>query len=458
MPEISVLPAVPAAPAAPVAPALGQTPARDGANTQADAGIASFVTALQTALGTLGLLPQTTAPIAPQSQPVAEQPLPSDDDDDTDEVMPELLATLGFVPVPMQLQPAVLVEATAEAVEAVGSSSAQPLPMFGSQVVAPVAQAADQDSAAPASAEMPATEGAPAAPSSEVQQQNAPAQQIDQPRTSVPQPSTPQLTPQAAPQPQPQMGATQVAPETLPRQEQPSRSARAEHPTASTDAVAAQPTVSLPIGTQLQQGSGDSTTSSDSDSSSTDANTGTEATSGPARGDAATPAFAVATTQHVAAQQQPEQVRPSHVVGQIAHQADLYRLPGGRGVRIQLHPDDLGGVGVTVKYGMDGSVAATAELVQSGWSDLRDALSLQGIAPERLIMSVSGPGDASSSNSNNPFRSDAGQAGFSQAQQQQQERESARGSSRGWNGPMTNDLADDQREQVASTSRIDYRA
>jgi flagellar hook-length control protein FliK len=170
--------------------------------------------------------------------------------------------------------------------------------------------------------------------------------------------------------------------------------------------------------------------------------------------------------------EQASDVKPAHVVSQIAHQADLYRLPGGRGVRIQLHPDDLGGVGVTIKYGATGGLelhinvehAATAQLVQSGWNDLRNALSLQGIAPERLIMSVSGPTDASLSDSSTGYRSDTGQTSFGQTGQQRQDHDNNNNNearaSRGWTsfGDAPSSATDDVRTTSApSNSRIDYR-
>jgi flagellar hook-length control protein FliK len=169
--------------------------------------------------------------------------------------------------------------------------------------------------------------------------------------------------------------------------------------------------------------------------------------------------------------QVPGEIKPTHVVSQIAHQADLYRLPGGRGVHIQLHPDDLGGVGVTLKYGATGGLelhvnvehAATAQLVQSGWNDLRSALSLQGIAPDRLIMSVSGPGNSGASDaSGGGSRSDTGQASFGQAGQQQSRDNNSNEArtSRGWTNfadVPTNVTADVPPSGGASNSHIDYR-
>ena len=165
---------------------------------------------------------------------------------------------------------------------------------------------------------------------------------------------------------------------------------------------------------------------------------GSETVSPQARAEAM--AAGLTTTAPIAGAALPTHVRPSEVVNQIAHQADLYRLPGNKGVRIQLHPDDLGGVDVTLRYTANAGIqlhinvehATTGALVQAGWNDLRDALASQGITPDRLVMSVSGPGDASglnfsfngngngntNDNGANGFRSDAGLASFGQGQGQ----------------------------------------
>jgi flagellar hook-length control protein FliK len=175
------------------------------------------------------------------------------------------------------------------------------------------------------------------------------------------------------------------------------------------------------------------------------------------------------------APQPPASVHPTEVVNQIAQQVDLYRLPGNKGVRIQLHPEDLGGVQVTLKYASGGNLelhisvehAATGELVQAGINQLRDALATQGFQPDRMVMSVSAPSAASgqmdfSSNGNGSYRSDPGLNAFMQNGQSDQ---------RG--GPSQDDLAglgwtssDDGSSSpevtsssggVVATSRIDYR-
>jgi flagellar hook-length control protein FliK len=165
------------------------------------------------------------------------------------------------------------------------------------------------------------------------------------------------------------------------------------------------------------------------------------------------------------------------VVSQIAHQAELYRLPGNKGVRINLHPDDLGGVQVTLRYAAGGSLelhinvehATTGALVQAGWGQLRDALATQGIGAERLVMSISGPSGANqldlSSNGGGSNR-DAGPAAFTQGGDSNQQRqdsgsgtENARGP-RGWNTRTdSSTTADDSpgAASIAAASRIDYR-
>src|SRR6266542_1889564 len=314
MPEISVLPAVPATPVVAGAAAPAQAGARDAAATSGEPGIASFLSQLQSALGSLGLLPQATPTAA--STP-AQQPdvlgLPVDEAEDsakTDDVMPEMLAALGFVPVPMVLTAATPTTETAPA--AAASTSSVP--------TGPVAQQLPQQA-------QPAADGT----SAEV----APAAgQL----TETAQPATADVANVPA---QPQ---TQTLP---PRAEQPSdQQSRAAHRAASpiVDAPVAQTLITQPLaGQPAQQGS----TSSDSDDPSADTApvNGTDATQG--RTDAPVPAFSVASTERVSAT--PDQVRPAHVVGQIAHQSEWYRRRGGGGVRFRRNPDVLGGVGVTIR-------------------------------------------------------------------------------------------------------------
>jgi flagellar hook-length control protein FliK len=166
--------------------------------------------------------------------------------------------------------------------------------------------------------------------------------------------------------------------------------------------------------------------------------------------------------------------RASEVVNQIAHQADLYRLPGNKGVRIQLHPENLGGVDVTLRYSAAGGIqlhisvehAATGQLVQSGWTELRDALATQGISPDRLVISITGPKGANGLDfsSNDSGQPDHGLGSFTQGQssagQQRQNDDGAQAPARGWNPTLdqTSSLANDgARGASASSARIDYR-
>jgi flagellar hook-length control protein FliK len=99
-------------------------------------------------------------------------------------------------------------------------------------------------------------------------------------------------------------------------------------------------------------------------------------------------------------------VQPHDVALQIAHEAHVYRLAGGRAVRLRLQPEGLGEVEVTIRYGTSRQLelhvvvehAETGTLVQQGWSELRDALSAQGLTTERMVVSVAGmaTGDTSS--------------------------------------------------------------
>jgi flagellar hook-length control protein FliK len=186
-----------------------------------------------------------------------------------------------------------------------------------------------------------------------------------------------------------------------------------------------------------------------------------------------------ATVASTSAPAQSSAAQPSQVVSQIAHQADLYRLPGNRGVRIQLHPDDLGGVQVTLRYAATGGLelhinvehASTGALVQAGWTELRDALATQGISPDRLVMSVIGPSSASQldfsangGNGGNGYRSDSGLAGFMQGDGGQQRNGGDSNNDtrtwRGWSGgPDPISSSDDMPRTAApaAASRIDYR-
>jgi flagellar hook-length control protein FliK len=182
-------------------------------------------------------------------------------------------------------------------------------------------------------------------------------------------------------------------------------------------------------------------------------------------------------TAATAATQAPADVRAADVAAQIAQQVDLYRLPGNKGVRIQLHPEDLGGVQVTLRYAAGGSLelhisvehAATGSLVQAGLSQLRDALATQGFQPDRVVMSITAPPSAgqmdfSGSGSNSgggSYRPDAGLASFTQDGQsgQQPSGGNDQRGPRGWSGAADDAIgaADDSPRVASSTSVIDYR-
>jgi flagellar hook-length control protein FliK len=180
------------------------------------------------------------------------------------------------------------------------------------------------------------------------------------------------------------------------------------------------------------------------------------------------------------APQQSANVTPADVASQIVHQADLFRLPGNRGVRIQLHPEDLGGVQVTLRYaGNSGGLelhinvehATTGALVEAGWGQLRDALASQGISPDRLVMSITGPHNATgldlSSNGGGAYRQDQALTSFTQNGQSGQQRSDGgaaeeRGTSRAWDAfnntspdPSSDDIS--PVANAAAATRIDYR-
>jgi flagellar hook-length control protein FliK len=182
-------------------------------------------------------------------------------------------------------------------------------------------------------------------------------------------------------------------------------------------------------------------------------------------------AGATTATEAASAAQAPAETRAADVASQIAQQVDLYKLPGNKGLRIQLHPEDLGGVQVTVKYAPGGNLelhinvehAATGSLVEAGWSQLRDALATQGFHPDRLVMSVTAPAssaqaDFSSNTGSGSYRSDAGLTAFTQDGHSGQQRGNAE-QPRAFSSaadPVA-PVDDTPRATAAATSRIDYR-
>src|SRR5579859_2455697 len=164
------------------------------------------------------------------------------------------------------------------------------------------------------------------------------------------------------------------------------------------------------------------------------------------------------------------------VANQIAQQVDLYRLPGNNGVRIQLHPEDLGGVQVTLKYATGGSLelhitvehASTGNLVQAGLDHLRDALATQGFHPDRMLMSISAPSAAGqmdfNSNNNSSNRSDPGLNAFMQNNQPGQQRSGGdnQHNAPGWTSTSDSTSTSDDAPRsesvpVTGNSVIDYR-
>ncbi len=165
-----------------------------------------------------------------------------------------------------------------------------------------------------------------------------------------------------------------------------------------------------------------------------------------------------------------EAAQAADVAGQIARHVDLYRLPGGHGVRIQLQPEGLGTVDVTVRYGPGHSVemhvavdnGSTGALVQAGWANLRDALVAQGFSADRLVMSVASPtndGSGLFSGQNGGDRPDANAMAFDQqpgGHQSGDERPN-QSSSRQILGSVASSESTEDVRAAAEPSRIDYR-
>ncbi len=454
MPEISSLPALPAAVGAPAAVA-GVAPA---APVEADAGGLSFLTQLKTALAGLAsaALPQivatpasaTAAPVVPAAAPTPAEMSDDASSDKTTDIMPDMLVALGFLPVPSVLQPQPQV---ASGSEALGTAS------VSSQVTTPLA-------AQSATRPTPRTEApAPAAP------EHAPAAQT---HTATVEALTKDATPvEAAP------SQLKAAAEHIVAQHDFRQAAQAEQPamrhatppseTASVSVATATPHASTPHfgghGASRDEGE----THGELPVEQIGPATAVSNASPEPQIEAA--AAGITTTAPIANAALPPHVRASEVVNQIAHQADLYRLPGNKGVRIQLHPEDLGGLDVTLRYSAAGGIqlhinvehASTGALVQAGWTELRDALAAQGITPDRLVMSVSAPSEASgmdfSSNNSGSYRSENGHMGFDQGRQGQREDAEPQRISRAWFGDTASAETEDSTRELTSAARIDYR-
>lgn len=478
MPKISLVGVLSAAAAAgPAAPGAQST-----AHEPADSSPAAekFLDQLKSALATLAgaALPKSsasTAASADESAADATAPLLSDlpsetasADDEQADGMPELLASLGFMLVPNALPTAAVVAEPETAAEQHGIASiatADPSAAAGATQADPAAPVQPAPSELPAPSDGPAPQHASqAAPTPTA----ASAQTLD--FSSV---TTAQAPNDAASIADALANASTAAPAPPP-----AHAAQADAaPTPMATSTVAHSTFGQSAFGQSTSGHGNGQAAHDSSAPSTESSSDSASIQDAARANDRSFADVAAamTTANTSATALPAHVRPSEVVNQIAHQADLYRLPGNKGVRIQLSPDDLGGVDVTLRYSAAGGVqlhinvehASTGHLVQSGWTELRDALATQGISPERLVMSISAPNDAGglnfSSNGSNGGRPNAGLDSFSQGQssgQQQAQDDQQRRTSRGRNPTVeSTSSVSDAAVTVASASsaRIDYR-
>jgi flagellar hook-length control protein FliK len=461
-------------PVTPVVPATPAASAVAGAAPASTAGGQDFLGQLTAALKTLkGLAgavtgtpvvadvaaPTDTAAPQPddvQPGPVEETPAVPDD------VM-ELLASLGLVPVPQPVQPSAEATPVGDSARDTTSTSSYPA----------VAVPADTAPTTP-------TTSGPQPPLSEVPREaSSPAQP---PLAQKPVALDTSALVATAPSQTPLDGSS-PSPSTV-------DNVPAPRPQVAPTSQQQQPQVPAPLHPGLQhasvlagaQDSAQQGGSQDTGDQSRDHAADKSAAVGPAKSDQP------ATVQHdvnvpinvaasVAQPQAASNAHPAEVVNQIAQQVDLYRLPGSKGVRIQLHPEDLGGVQVTLKYASGGNLelhisvehAATGALVQEGIGQLRDALATQGFHPDRLVMSVSAAGassqmDLSSNNNSNggAYRSDSGFAAFTQNGQSGQQRDTpGNNASAGFGWSSSRDVS--PTSEVApiatdlSTSRIDYR-
>jgi flagellar hook-length control protein FliK len=478
VPEISALPALPSTVVGGPTPLAGVAPAPAVA---ADPSVPSFLATLKNALAGLAsvAMPQAAmtatvsvaAPADRRTQPDLPLDVDAGDDNPATDAMPEMLAVLGFLPVPSVLAPSTPPAPTGDN----AASSAE------ARVAAPIFAAAPATMSAPTQAPVASAAAAPA--------QDGPAR-VDQ--TSVA--DLPKASTDAA-------VAVNTAPDVVPAEPLRADKAAAKTPAAATgvelppemlgaqrvqtpdDAAApeAKPaqmtthhqvatTVATPVNPQLGNGS----SSHDGQSGDTDAQSRTPHLDNVAEPASPEPqieaaAAAITTTAPIANAALPPHVRPAEVVNQIAHQADLYRLPGNKGVRIQLHPDDLGGVDVTLRYSAAGGIqlhinvehASTGALVEAGWNQLRDALASQGITPDRLVMSVSAPASSSgadfSSNGQSSYRSDAGQMTFDQGRQGARDQNEPQRPSRAFFTDAESGSPVDSVRASATDARIDYR-
>jgi flagellar hook-length control protein FliK len=448
VPEISSLPPVaPAAPAAaPVTPAAPAAPVAGSTDPAATDFLAQLTAVLKTLAGAVTVSQPSGAPTtlastaaATGQAPIQPEPKQKEGDSKSDELT-EIMASLGIAITPPQVQPIISTGS--------GASDAPALP---------VVKSAPQEAVAPRPTSAPA-------PAAKHDIANAPRTDMPQ-GAAAPQPTAPDQPP-AEPNPNPN---TSDAPAPAALTLQP-------HGQASTSFGSSD----LSDSSGFNQ-SGDRR-EQHAPSALTSAPDPLQAS--PAGGDQALATSVVAASANAApasasaAASAAPPVHPSQVVSQIVHQAELFRLPGNKGLRIQLHPDDLGGVQVTMRYAAGGGIelhinvehAATGSLLQSGWTELRDALATHGITPDRLVMSVTAPIDAGqldfSSNGGGSYRSDPSLTSFMQGggqsgQQRQDGGDDAR-VWRGWNGgavePVTSSDDNSRAATSSAASRIDYRA
>ena len=506
--SVAALPkAAPAAPVAGVAPAAPTATMADPA-LALGAGVAGgdFLGQLKAALKSLAsaVAAQTTAtplasaalhgvPAAPDFDQVAQatqaEVAPKSTDGADADALPEVLAALGFVLVPTAVPPTFPPSTPTTPTGRQPSAPSAATPALAQAVSPP--HMSHSPSLAPDDPINPATAQA-AAPSSD----GTPVagRDVDSPetatQTSAPPPPIANQHPRPDASAAPNATLAQASAATLAQASaatSPTATAAATAPRHSEAAATATAVAGASVAPHAQTqpatdfGSGDSSDAGDRRDHSTRRSTvAAEAAPGDPRGAANDPSFATASPTSGAPAAAPPtaaQAQPSQVAAEIAHQAELFRLPGSRGVRIQLHPDDLGGVQVTLRYAASGGIelhinvehASTGALVQSGWTELRDALATQGISPDRLVMSVTGPStagspDFSSNGGNLGYRSESGLTGFMQDGQPGQQ---GRGggdeprAGRGWNrgsDPISASADDTPRSAApAAVSRIDYR-
>jgi flagellar hook-length control protein FliK len=446
--------AIPSSASAPTLPAAPGDPTADAT------GAGSFLDQLAAALASLTpSQPGQPEPEAPTDAPEGEDDA-TQNDQATDQVMADLAASFGLLPMPLAVNDL-------------------PLGTPGGQADTAVMAAGMPPSTLPMSTLSAQTATADTAPTSDAPATTAPQAQdasTDAGQASAQQPlPSPAAAAEKDRAPQPAVGDR--LPEVRPAHDPDPHAGKPAH---QAEAVIATPAAHSQAAEQLTASAQAHADGDQHGHGHADQQDGVAPTSDAALPDpttAATPFSgvmgAVASTPQAAA----NAAHPREVVAQIAQQAELYRLPGGRGVRIQLHPDGLGGVEVTLRYSSAGALqlhvnvehAATGALVQAGWNDLRDALSQQGISPDRLVMSVSGPdgaglssdsgnfGSDAGSGSGSNFRPDTGPMGFGQSSQGQQERQPASGARARWTPGVDATPSEPDTAAPASSSRIDLR-